>query len=152
MQELKEVRNKYLQKNNNTVDINVNSSKSKKGRWRLRKQSNDTTQNGQSGGGGGMAPPQVIISRPTPQQDNSLLSSRARGHAHRARLDAEILYKPLRASLARKSNPITMCGTRQGPLPRGRLGPVGRRGCLIWRAEGSRGLKVVLTKRCEIKV
>ena len=62
-------------KNKNIININVNSSKSKKGRGRPRKQSNDTTQNRQSGGMGGMAPPQVIISQPAPQQDNSLLSS-----------------------------------------------------------------------------
>ena len=63
-------------KNKNIININVNSSKSKKGRGRPRKQSNDTTQNRQSGGMG-MAPPQVIISQPQPtqQQDNSLLSS-----------------------------------------------------------------------------
>ena len=62
-------------KNKNIININVNSSKSKKGRGRPRKQNNDTTQNRQSGGMGGMAPPQVIISQPAPQQDNSLLSS-----------------------------------------------------------------------------
>jgi hypothetical protein len=62
-------------KNKNVININVNSSTSRKGRGRPRKQSNDTTQTRQYGGGGGMAPPQVIISQPTPQQDNSLLSS-----------------------------------------------------------------------------
>jgi hypothetical protein len=62
-------------KNKNIINIHVNSSKSKRGKGRPRKQSNDTTQNRQSGGMGGMAPPQVIISQPAPQQDNSLLSS-----------------------------------------------------------------------------
>ena len=66
-------------KNKNIININVNSSKSRKGRGRPRKQSNDTTQNRQSGGMGGMAPPQVIISQPQPDNSNnssnSLLSS-----------------------------------------------------------------------------
>ncbi len=62
-------------KNKNVIYINVNSSTSRKGRGRPRKQSNDTTQTRRYGGGGSMAPPQVIISQPTPQQDNSLLSS-----------------------------------------------------------------------------
>ena len=66
-------------KNKNIININVNSSKSKKGRGRPRKQSNDTTQNRQAGGMGGMAPPQVIISQPQPDNSNnssnSLLSS-----------------------------------------------------------------------------
>jgi hypothetical protein len=48
-------------KNKNIININVNSSKSRKGRGRPRKQSNDTTQNRQSGGMGGMAPPKVKI-------------------------------------------------------------------------------------------
>ena len=63
-------------KNKNIININVNSSKSRKGRGRPRKQSNDTTQNRQSGGMGGMAPPQVIISQPQPDNsNNSLLTS-----------------------------------------------------------------------------
>jgi hypothetical protein len=69
-------------KNKNVININVNSSTSKKGRGRPRKQSNDTTQNrqtrhplGYNPGPSMMAPPQVIVSQPTPQQDNSLLSS-----------------------------------------------------------------------------
>jgi hypothetical protein len=61
-------------KNKNVININVNSSTSRKGRGQPRKQSNDTTQTRQYGSGGCMAPPQVIISQPT-QQDNSLLSS-----------------------------------------------------------------------------
>jgi len=68
-------KNTNTAKNKNVININVNSSTSKKGRGRPRKQSNDTTQNRQLGGMGGMAPPQVIISQPAPQQDNSLLSS-----------------------------------------------------------------------------
>ncbi len=77
-QELKEVKMKIsiLQKQKRFININVNSSKSKKGRGRPRKQSNETTQNRQSGGEGTMAPAKMIISQPTPQQDhNSLLSS-----------------------------------------------------------------------------
>jgi hypothetical protein len=63
-------------KNKNIININVNSSKSRKGRGRPKKQSNDTTQYRQSGGMGGMAPPQVIISQPQPDNsNNSLLSS-----------------------------------------------------------------------------
>jgi hypothetical protein len=63
-------------KNKNIININVNSSKSRKGRGRPRKQSNDTTQNRQAGGMGGMAPPQVIISQPQPDNsNNSLLTS-----------------------------------------------------------------------------
>jgi hypothetical protein len=62
-------------KNENVININVNSSTSRKGRGRARKQSNDTTQTRQYGGGGSMAPPQEVISQPTPQQDNNLLSS-----------------------------------------------------------------------------
>jgi hypothetical protein len=63
-------------KNKNVININVNSSTSRKGRGRPRKQSNDTTQTRQYGGGGGMAPPQVIISQPQPDNsNNSLLSS-----------------------------------------------------------------------------
>ncbi len=51
--------------------------------------------------------------------------SRARGHAHRARLDAEILYIDLRASLTWKSKPRTMSRTSRaswGPLPLGAPG------------------------------
>ena len=68
-------KNTNTAKNKNVININVNSSTSKrgKGRPRKQKQSNDTTQYRQAGGM--MAPPQVIISQPTPQQDNSLLSS-----------------------------------------------------------------------------
>jgi hypothetical protein len=63
-------------KNKNIININVNSSKSRKGRGRPKKQSNDTTQYRQSGGMGGMAPPQVIISQPQPDNsNNSLLTS-----------------------------------------------------------------------------
>ena len=69
-------------KNKNIININVNSSKSKRGRGRPKKKSNDTTQNrqtrhplGYNPGPSMMAPPQVIVSQPTPQQDNSLLSS-----------------------------------------------------------------------------
>jgi hypothetical protein len=81
------------------------------------------------------------------------LISRARDHVHRARLDAEILYINLRASLDRKSNPGTMSekDTSRGPLPLGRLGPEGRRGSRTSRAAGSRDLKMDLKKRCEIK-
>ena len=68
-------KNTNTAKNKNVININVNSSTSKrgKGRPRKQKQSNDTTQYRQAGGM--MAPPQIIISQPTPQQDNSLLSS-----------------------------------------------------------------------------
>jgi hypothetical protein len=63
-------------KNKNIININVNSSKSRKGRGRPKKQSNDTTQYRQAGGMGGMAPPQVIISQPQPDNsNNSLLTS-----------------------------------------------------------------------------
>jgi hypothetical protein len=65
-------------KNKNIININVNSSKSQKGRGRPRKTAaNTNTQNRPptSGGGISMAPPQVIISQPQPQTDNSLLSS-----------------------------------------------------------------------------
>ena len=68
-------KNTNTAKNKNIININVNTSKTKKGRGRPRKQNSDTTQFRQSGGGGMMAPPQVIISQPTPQQDNSLLNS-----------------------------------------------------------------------------
>ena len=75
-------KNTNTAKNKNVININVNSSTSKKGRGRPRKQSNDTTQNrqtrhplGYNPGPSMMAPPQVIVSQPTPQQDNSLLSS-----------------------------------------------------------------------------
>jgi len=61
-------------KNKNVININVNSSKSKRGR--PRKQNRQTNQPpGYNPGPSMMAPPQVIISQPTPQQDNSLLSS-----------------------------------------------------------------------------
>ena len=59
-------------KNKNIININVNSSKSKRGRGRPKKQSNDTTQNRQLGSGG-MAPPQVIISQPQPDNSNNSL-------------------------------------------------------------------------------
>ena len=63
-------------KNKNIININVNSSTSRKGRGRPKKQSNDTTQYRQAGGMGGMAPPQVIISQPQPDNsNNSLLTS-----------------------------------------------------------------------------
>ena len=63
-------------KNKNIININVNSSKSKRGRPR-KTTANTNTQNRPppSGGGISMAPPQVIISQPQPQTDNSLLSS-----------------------------------------------------------------------------
>jgi hypothetical protein len=71
-------KNTNTAKNKNVFNINVNSSTSKKGRGRPRKQSNDTTQNrqtrhplGHNPGPSMMAPPQVIVSQPTPQQDNS---------------------------------------------------------------------------------
>ena len=60
-------------KNKNVININVNSSTSRKGRGRPRKQSNDTTQYRQAGGMGGMAPPQVIISQPQPDNSNNSL-------------------------------------------------------------------------------
>ena len=63
-------------KNKNIIYINVNSSKSKRGKGRPRKQNRQTNQPlGYNPGPSMMAPPQVIISQPTPQQDNSLLSS-----------------------------------------------------------------------------
>jgi hypothetical protein len=72
-------KNTNTAKNKNVININVNSSTSKKGRGRPRKQSNNTAQNrhplGYNPNSSMMAPPQVIISQPTPQQDNSLLTS-----------------------------------------------------------------------------
>ena len=68
------VKNINTAKNKNVININVNSTTSKRRKGRPRKTTNDTTQNRQSGGSG-MAPPQIIISPPQPQQDNSLLSS-----------------------------------------------------------------------------
>ena len=65
-------------KNKNVININVNSTTSKKSRGRPRK----TTANAQNrmptyGGGNSMAPPQVIISQPQADNsnNNSLLSS-----------------------------------------------------------------------------
>ncbi len=49
-----------------------------------------------------------------------VMKSRAQCHVHLVRLDAEILYINLSASLARKSNQRTMSGTGSnsgGPLP-----------------------------------
>jgi hypothetical protein len=67
-------KNTNTAKNKNVININVNSSKSKRGR--PRKQNRQTNQPpGYNPGPAMMAPPQVIISQPTPQQDNSLLSS-----------------------------------------------------------------------------
>ncbi len=59
----------------NVITINVNSTTSKSGIGRPRKQTNDATHNRHSGGGG-MAPPQIIISPPQADNgNNSLLSS-----------------------------------------------------------------------------
>ena len=67
-------KNTNTAKNKNVININVNSSTSKKGRGRPLKQNRQTNQPlGYNSTPFMMAPPQVIISQPTPQQDNSFL-------------------------------------------------------------------------------
>ncbi len=57
---------------NKGICIYVNSKTSKRGKGRPRKQANDTTHNRNSGGGiGGMAPPQITISPPQPDNSNN---------------------------------------------------------------------------------
>jgi len=124
-------KNTNTAKNKNVININVNSSTSKKGRGRPRKQSNNTAQNrhplGYNPNSSMMAPPQVIISQPTPQQDNSLLTSYLTAKLMNEsnaparimeRVEAPITTPPIKAPVVKPADiaPSTIIKTKE-PIP-----------------------------------